>query len=81
MSRSSFPSEDLSVDQLNDEDDLQADPLVPSADIETTTLGSGSDIFIGGHSDDHIETGGGNDRIYAGSGDDVVIVQFIQIRL
>ena len=74
-------SDDLSVDQLNDDDDLEGDPLVPSADIETTALGSGSDIFIGGHSDDYIETGGGNDRIYAGSGDDVVIVQSSDLSL
>ena len=46
-----------------------------SEGIEKTVLGSDSDFFIGSANQDLVETGGGIDEIYTGSGADTVVVQ------
>ncbi|MDA8600624.1 putative Ig domain-containing protein [Burkholderiaceae bacterium] len=42
---------------------------------EQVTLGTGDDVFFGGVDAELIETGGGADTIYAGAGDDIIVIQ------
>ncbi|MDA9022977.1 putative Ig domain-containing protein, partial [Alphaproteobacteria bacterium] len=48
---------------------------IKSTSYQYATLGSGSDVFIGENVQDHVSTGGGDDVIDSGAGDDVVVVQ------
>ena len=48
---------------------------VEVAPVNTSILGNSSDYFIGDDTADHVETGGGNDTILSGAGDDRIIVQ------
>ncbi|MDA7776524.1 putative Ig domain-containing protein, partial [Alphaproteobacteria bacterium] len=48
---------------------------IKSTSYQYASLGSGSDLYMGEDVQDHISTGGGDDKIMSAGGDDVVVVE------
>ena len=48
---------------------------ITATSFEYSVLGSGDDMVFGDADRDHISTGGGNDKVYSGANDDVVVIQ------